>query len=63
MRKPESGGMGKKDLEGHSRGASLGGKGYDSGGVGCDGDLGGASGATANQLIGSTLPGKSGDRV
>jgi hypothetical protein len=39
MRKPENGGMGKKDLEGHSRGASMGGKGYDSGGVGCDGDL------------------------
>jgi hypothetical protein len=52
-RKPENGGMGKKDLEGHSRGASLGGKGYDSGGVGCDGDLGG--GASANQLIGSTV--------
>ena len=30
---------GKKGLEGCSMGASLGGKGYDSGGVGCDGDI------------------------
>jgi hypothetical protein len=62
MRKPENGAMGKKDLEGLSRGASLGGKGYDSGGDGyrCDGDLGG--GASANQLIGSSVSGKSGVR-
>jgi len=59
MRKPENGGMGKKDLEGRSRGASLGGKGYDSGGVGCDGDR---CWCECNQLIGSSLSGKSGVR-
>jgi len=62
MRKPENGAMGKKDLEGRSRGASLGGKGYDSGGVGGDGDLGASGGASANQLIGSSVSGKSGVR-
>lgn len=61
MRKPENGGMGKKGLEGCSMGASLGGKGYDSGGVGCDGDI--MWWCECNQLIGSSVSGKSGDRL